>query len=109
MLWVRGLIFVVLVPGVVAVYIPQLLRGASPLRGGAWHAGWLLIAAGAVFALAGIWSFLVAGGTPAPFFSLGLRLIWGEEPPTLVRGGLYRCSRNPMYLGVVAVITGQAI
>jgi protein-S-isoprenylcysteine O-methyltransferase Ste14 len=109
MLWLRGVIFLVLVPGVVAVYVPQLLRDSAPLAGGIWQSGWVLIAAGALLALAGTRSFLAAGGTPAIFFTRALRALWGEEPPSLVRGGLYRYTRNPMYVGVVAAIFGQAI
>jgi protein-S-isoprenylcysteine O-methyltransferase Ste14 len=109
MLWVRGLIFLVLVPGLVAVYVPQWIVGAEPISGGWWQAGWLLIGAGVIFALAGMASFLRAGGTPAIFFTRGLRFLWGEEPGSLVRGGVYRYSRNPMYVGVVTVIFGQAV
>jgi protein-S-isoprenylcysteine O-methyltransferase Ste14 len=109
MLWLRGLVFAVVVPGLVAVYAPQRIRGAVTMRTGVWQAGWLLIAAGPVFALAGMGSFLRAGGTPAIFFTRGLRFLWGEEPASLVRSGVYRYSRNPMYAGVVAVILGQAV
>jgi protein-S-isoprenylcysteine O-methyltransferase Ste14 len=35
--------------------------------------------------------------------------VLGEEPPKLVRNGLYRVSRNPMYLGVVTAVLGQAL
>jgi len=54
-------------------------------------------------------SFLARNGTPAIFFTRSLRSVLGEEPRTLVRGGLYRHSRNPMYVGVLAVVFGQAI
>jgi protein-S-isoprenylcysteine O-methyltransferase Ste14 len=109
MLWVRGLIFAVVVPGVVAVFVPQRIRGTALVRGGLWQASWILIAAGAIFALAGMIDFLRSGGTPAIFFTRGLRFLWGEEPGSLVRGGVYRYSRNPMYAGVLAVIFGQAM
>jgi protein-S-isoprenylcysteine O-methyltransferase Ste14 len=109
MLWLRGLLFAVVVPGVVAVYVPLWIRETSQIRGGGWQLGWILVATGAAFALAGMLGFLLAGGTPAIFFTRGLRFLWGEEPKSLVGGGVYRYSRNPMYTGVVAVILGQAI
>jgi protein-S-isoprenylcysteine O-methyltransferase Ste14 len=109
MIWLRGLVFVVSVAGLVAVYVPQWIVGTAPTRGGAWQTGWALIALGTVFALAGMVNFLRAGGTPAIFFTRSLRFLWGEEPRSLVRTGVYRHSRNPMYAGVVAVILGQAM
>jgi protein-S-isoprenylcysteine O-methyltransferase Ste14 len=38
-----------------------------------------------------------------------VRRVVGEEPATLVRGGLYRFTRNPMYVGVLTAILGQAV
>jgi protein-S-isoprenylcysteine O-methyltransferase Ste14 len=51
----------------------------------------------------------VSGGTPAIFFTRRLRFVLGEEPPKLVRRGLYRLSRNPMYVGVLLAVFGQAL
>jgi protein-S-isoprenylcysteine O-methyltransferase Ste14 len=43
--------------------------------------------------------FAVAGrGTPAPI----------DPPKELVRRGLYRFTRNPMYVGVASVLIGEA-
>jgi protein-S-isoprenylcysteine O-methyltransferase Ste14 len=53
-------------------------------------------------------AFLFSGGTPAIFFTRPLKFILGEELPKLVRQGLYRFSRNPMYVGVVLAVFGQA-
>ena len=71
--------------------------------------GWLLIGIGASFYFLCLINFLTSGGTPAIFFIRPLRFVVGEEPPKLVRQGLYRFTRNPMYVGVVTVILGQAL
>jgi protein-S-isoprenylcysteine O-methyltransferase Ste14 len=34
---------------------------------------------------------------------------WESSGPPLVVGGLYRYVRNPMYVGVIALILGQAL
>jgi protein-S-isoprenylcysteine O-methyltransferase Ste14 len=108
LLWVQGLIFSVLVPGVVAFYVPETLR-IGPGPGGWWSLGWILFALGvAIYALC-LFNFLLAGGTPAIFFTRDIRAVIGEEPQQVVRNGLYRFSRNPMYVGVLAAIAGQAI
>ena len=108
MLWARGLIFTLLVPGVVAYIVPRVIRGSLPLQGRVWNLGWVLVAAGVVIYFACLAAFLAERGTPMIFFARPLRFLVGEEPAGLVRGGLYRYSRNPMYLGVLMVIFGQA-
>jgi protein-S-isoprenylcysteine O-methyltransferase Ste14 len=95
--------FLVIAPGVVAGLVPWWLTrwqaGASwpvPVR----VTGGVLTAAGAAALLGSFAQFAVEGqGTPAP------------PAPTeqLVVRGPYRYVRNPMYLAVLAVITGQAL
>jgi protein-S-isoprenylcysteine O-methyltransferase Ste14 len=95
--------FLVVAPGVVAGLVPWWLTGWQ--QGAGWPvpvrvAGWLLIAAGAAALLGSFTQFALEGrGTPAP------------PAPTehLVVRGLYRYVRNPMYLAVTAVITGEAL
>ena len=109
MLWLRGLIFTLVVPFVVGVLVPWRISRGSHIAGGWSLAGWFVIAIGAAIYLACLLSFLQSGGTPAPFFLRHLQAAIGREPPRVVRDGLYRYSRNPMYVGVVLLIFGQAL
>jgi len=96
-------VFLVIAPGVVAGLIPWWLTGwrigaayPVPVR----VTGAVLTGAGAAVLLGAFAQFAVQGrGTPAP----------PAPPEQLVVRGLYRYVRNPMYLAVLAVITGQAI
>jgi protein-S-isoprenylcysteine O-methyltransferase Ste14 len=108
-LWMRGLVFTALAPLVVAGWLPAAVDPFRRARAGAWMAGWVLVAAGAAIYGACLIRFLAAGGTPAIFFTRPLRGLIGEAPPRLVDAWLYQFSRNPMYLGVVLAVVGQAI
>jgi protein-S-isoprenylcysteine O-methyltransferase Ste14 len=109
MLWLRGLLFTLLIPSAVGGLTPYLLSGSRPLQPGWWRLGWIPLALGVGIYLSCLLNFLAAHGTPAPFFSKRLRTVIGEEPAGLVRAGLYRFSRNPMYVGVLLVVFGQAL
>lgn len=103
--YVKSLVFFLLAPGLVAGLLPRLILASGlqvlavqlgPLR----FAGMPLILAGACLVLAGFWCFAGRGrGTPAPV----------DPPRELVTSGPYRYTRNPMYLGVVSVLLGQAL
>jgi protein-S-isoprenylcysteine O-methyltransferase Ste14 len=108
-LWIRGLLFTVLVPAVVGFVLPSAIAGGARRPGGIWDLGWAPIAAGTIVYALCLLRFLAAGGTPAIFFTRPLRFLLGEEPEGLVSGGLYRFSRNPMYVGVLLAIVGQAV
>jgi protein-S-isoprenylcysteine O-methyltransferase Ste14 len=63
-------------------------------------AGLIMLIAGAIVLVQAFVCFVAEGrGTPAPV----------APTERLVTGGLYRHVRNPMYLAVVAAITGQAL
>ena len=105
MIIVRALIFTVLVPGSATIVIPYLLLSS---RMNLLHydigifrlIGIPLIGAGAVCYLWCVWEFAFEGrGTPA---------IW-DSPKRFVSKGLYRTVRNPMYVGVTLILTGEAI
>ena len=97
-------IFLIVVPGTVAVLVPRLILGTQ-LRpvSRISSIGWLglpLVIGGAIILLDSFARFVVQGlGTPAPVF------------PTrhLVVSGLYRYVRNPIYVAVLSLILGQAI
>lgn len=99
----RTLAFTLLVPGSVTVLVPFLLRGfevfslpLGPLR----YVGLAILALGiAIYAWCARDFTVVGQGTPNP-----------DDPPRkLVVSGLYRYSRNPMYLGVLTILLGETI
>jgi protein-S-isoprenylcysteine O-methyltransferase Ste14 len=109
MLYIRGLIFTILVPFVVGVAVPWTLHRDIHAPVGLKITGGLVILIGVVFYGVCLLRFLLSGGTPAIFFTRHLKFLIGEEPGKLVREGIYRFSRNPMYLSVLLVVFGQAI
>ena len=110
-LWVKGILFTILVPGTVAGFIPYLLtRNRIPdISAGFFHwAGLLIITLGIFIYLWTFLSFLLRGkGTPAIWFTKVISFIIGEEPVKMVVSGLYKYSRNPMYTGVITTVAGQ--
>jgi protein-S-isoprenylcysteine O-methyltransferase Ste14 len=97
----KNLLFTLIVPGTVAVYVPLMLsRGGSASLGLMFViATFLFVMGGAIYAWC-VFDFASFGrGTPLPL----------DAPKKLVRRGLYRYTRNPMYVGVLAVIFGWAL
>ena len=113
MLWIRGLFFTILVPGTVAGYVPYLLMGnrLPDINTGWFHwAGLLIMLTGILIYLLTAISFLLRGkGTPAIWFTKAISFIIGNEPVKMVSSGLYRYSRNPMYVGVMTTVAGEGI
>ena len=97
-------LFTILVPGTLAVLIPYRLASSPAARGtvalGSFrYVGLALAAAGTLIYLWCAWDFAFAGkGTPAPI----------DPPKKLVVRGLYKHVRNPMYVGVLSLVLGQA-
>ncbi len=94
---IKNLLFTVVVPGTVAVYLPLFVAGRrSPASGWPLVIGGVLLAAGAAIYTWCVWDFAnFGGGTPAPI----------AAPKKLVVRGLYHYTRNPMYVGVLSVIS----
>ena len=112
MILIRLIIFTVIIPGLVVGYIPYLLRAYSKLFdiGIFKYFGLLIITIGIILYSMSVLSFLLKGkGTPAIWFAKHLKFLIGEEPIKLVSSGLYKRSRNPMYLGVLNIALGQAL
>jgi len=107
-LWLKNLLFIVLVPGTVVVWLPWWILSASSSAGklhnglalAAWITGLLVILAGLGIAGCCVKDFMRIGrGTPAPI----------DPPKVLVIQGLYRRVRNPMYLGVLLILAGESL
>lgn len=94
----RALVAFLALPGIVAFLVPVLLL--APSQRVFDYVGVLPLTAGVVLLLWTVRDFYVAGrGTLAPW----------APPEELVVVGLYRVSRNPMYIAVVLVLAGWAI
>jgi len=89
---------------------PTLVAGVVPWLLTHWHAddqpwalkllGVIVLAIGALLVLETTARFALQGrGTPAPW----------APPERFVARGSYRFTRNPMYLGVLALILGQGL
>jgi protein-S-isoprenylcysteine O-methyltransferase Ste14 len=105
-LLLRNLFFTILQPGLVAGLIPVWILGrkANNLFIKPWQfyqfSGFLVFVTGFLIMLICIISFAVKGrGTLSP----------ADPTKKLVVTGLYKFSRNPMYIGVMMILTGEAI
>jgi protein-S-isoprenylcysteine O-methyltransferase Ste14 len=106
-LFFRNLLFTILQPGVVAGAVPWLIaRGVGRtlppdqftlVR---YYAGLVIAVAGALLTFYCIYLFMTVGrGTLSP----------ADPTRRLVDRGAYRWSRNPMYIGILAVLAGQML
>jgi protein-S-isoprenylcysteine O-methyltransferase Ste14 len=97
----KTLVFTIVVPGSVTILGPRALlpRGPRPIYGGLGLLGMSLLALGISIYLSCAWEFAYHGlGSPAPI----------DPPKVLVSGGLHKFTRNPMYLGVLTILLGEA-
>ena len=99
----RSVFWTILLPGLVAGYVPWRFYGLSAarpdLRSPVDALGLLCAGIGAMILLTCIWEFARQGrGTLSPV----------DPPRELVVRGLYRYVRNPMYVGVSLIVLGEA-
>lgn len=105
-LWLalRSLLWTVLLPGMIAGFIPWRYLGVGHVQI-QWQnprhlAALLVMAAGVALLATCIWEFARSGrGTLSPV----------DPPKHLVVRGLYRYVRNPMYLAVTFIVLGEAL
>jgi len=100
-LLIKNLLFTMVFPATVAGWLPWLLsrdgNSASPLS---IAAAMPVFAAGIAVYVWCVWDFATFGrGTPLPL----------DAPRRLVVRGLYRYTRNPMYVGVLTTTLGWAV
>jgi protein-S-isoprenylcysteine O-methyltransferase Ste14 len=105
MLILKTLLFTLLAPCMVTLAVPYLLLGSGadffPQLWNSLHlAGIFIFVAGVAIYIWCAGDFISKGkGTPAPY----------DPPKALVAQGLYRFTRNPMYMGVLAIVAGEAL
>lgn len=102
----RNLIFVILQPGIVAGLAPYFIAGSSLENTFAndfllhHFVGLLLFLFGASILLHCVTRFAIDGhGTLSP----------ADPTIRLVTSGLYKYSRNPMYVGVMLILIGEVV
>ena len=95
---IRNVLFTFVVPGAGAVLIPWWILERHPTSATVWLAV-VPIALGVALYVWCVWVFATVGrGTPGPW----------DAPRHLVAVGPYRWVRNPIYVGALAVILGEA-
>src|SRR5882757_2572437 len=104
MLWLRTVLFTILVPGTELVLLPLVVvlldLGPRVEIGPARYSGLVPLLAGLVVIARCFADFVRRGrGTPAIY----------DPPRELVVAGLYRYVRNPQYVGVVLIVVGEAL
>ncbi len=99
-MFLRAILAFLALPGVVAIFVPLLWLQLNMRTTLLYPAGLILLCFGFLILLWCVRDFYVAGkGTLAPW----------SPPVHLVVVGLYRHSRNPMYIAVTLILLGWAI
>ncbi len=99
-LFLRNLTFTLVIPGAGAVWAPWwiLTHDGEYSRPEAWYAVFVMAAGAALYGCC-LRAFVVVGrGTPGPW----------DAPRHFVAVGPYRWVRNPIYIGALLVVLGEA-
>lgn len=100
----RTIIFMVLVPGTALLYVPyEIVTSAfdTTFYMGVFRYSALIPWLSGISIVSWcVWDFMFKGkGTPAPI----------DPPKELVVSGLYKYVRNPMYIGVLLILSGHIL
>ncbi len=96
----RALLAFVALPGLAAFAAPPVIVLFDPWRGRLFSPGLVIMGAGVMVLFWCVRDFYVSGrGTLAPW----------DPPKNMVIVGLYRYVRNPMYVGVLLLVSGWAV
>lgn len=105
-LFFRNVLFLILQPGVVAGVIPYYLAKSARVQLSfntlrfPGYVGIAVLAGGLIILLICVAQFAIQGqGTLSP----------ADPTQKLVTRGLYRHSRNPMYIGVILALVGESL
>jgi protein-S-isoprenylcysteine O-methyltransferase Ste14 len=99
-MFLRALSAFLVLPGLFGGVLPALIFGFDPWRSGGHSSGYLVIGLGLFLLFWCVRDFYISGkGTLAPW----------NPPRKLVIVGLYRFHRNPMYIGVLLILTGWCL
>ncbi len=97
---VRNLVFTIVVPGLGGAWVPWwiLTRNGHAASAVTWVAVPVIAAGAALYGWC-VWNFAAVGrGTPGPW----------DAPSRVVATGPYRWVRNPIYIGALLVVLGEA-
>jgi protein-S-isoprenylcysteine O-methyltransferase Ste14 len=97
---VRNLVFTIVVPGLGGAWVPWwiLTRNGHTATPVIWAAVPVIAAGAALYGWC-VWQFAAVGrGTPGPW----------DAPSRVVATGPYRWVRNPIYIGALLVVLGEA-
>ncbi|MCJ7545398.1 MAG: isoprenylcysteine carboxylmethyltransferase family protein [Deltaproteobacteria bacterium] len=94
---IKALLAFLALPGIFGILMPVALGIADPWRSTGYFAGAVVIALGVIVLIWCVRDFYISGkGTLAPW----------APPRKLVIIGLYKYTRNPMYIGVLLIVSG---
>ncbi len=98
---IKNLLFTVFIPGTVAIFVPLwITQNHEPASSWSSFLSYPVYFVGSAVYFWCVWDFATFGkATPIPL----------DAPQKLVVRGLYRYTRNPMYLGVLSVLLGWVL